>query len=157
MRDPTVGRRIRQVRERLNLTQAEFGKRLGTIKVSVTRYEAGRLPRADLLDRIARMGGVTVEWLLHGDRSAAASQSPESALARRDVSQEFLCLLNPDQALERLSHLPARYRERYRGRIKEIAARIQRELDEYRRVLEAEYRAERAGKRTTGQTRPKRK
>jgi transcriptional regulator with XRE-family HTH domain len=34
----------------------------------VIRYEGGRNPpRADILDRIARLGGVSVDWLLRGD------------------------------------------------------------------------------------------
>src|SRR5262252_3303617 len=50
----------------LGLTQAQFAKRLGVTKVSVARYEAGRLPRLRVLKEIARLGEVTVTWLLDG-------------------------------------------------------------------------------------------
>ena len=40
-------------------------------KVTISRYEAGRIPDAETLSRIAAYGGVTVEWLLHGDPKPA--------------------------------------------------------------------------------------
>lgn len=39
-------------------------------KVTISRYEAGRVPDVETLKNIADYGGVTVEWLLHGDRPA---------------------------------------------------------------------------------------
>src|SRR6266481_179438 len=66
MRIPEVGKRIRQIRQRLGLTQAQFAQRLGVIKVSVARYEAGRVPRPKVLEEIARLGGETVIALLEG-------------------------------------------------------------------------------------------
>src|SRR5713226_5949649 len=59
-----VGGRIREIRRKLGLTQTQFGQRLGVIKISVARYEAGRIPRFRILEEIARIGNVTVAWLL---------------------------------------------------------------------------------------------
>ncbi len=140
MSDLGVGKRIRQVRWRLNLTQQEFGKRLGVIKVSVARYEAGRIPRANLLDRIASLGGVSVEWLLHGGGAATeGTQSP--AVGTRKEDRGLRGLSDPETALNQTSHLPYRYQERYAARVKELTARMLRELEEYARLLEAEHRA----------------
>ena len=51
----------------MNLTQAEFGKRLGLKKLSVVRYEAGAVSRLDVLRKIAHVGGVTLAWVLEGE------------------------------------------------------------------------------------------
>lgn len=131
--DLGVGKRIRQVRRRLNLTQLEFGKRLGVIKVSVARYEAGRIPRATVLDRIASLGGVSVEWLLHGGSAATEGTQP-SAVGTGKEDRGFGSLS------DRTAHLPSRYQERYSARVKELTDRMLRELEEYAQLLEAEYR-----------------
>jgi transcriptional regulator with XRE-family HTH domain len=62
--------RIGQVRGRLALTQRQFGRRVGVSRNAVSLYERGRIPRSAVLDRIARLGGVSVEWLLHGSVQA---------------------------------------------------------------------------------------
>jgi len=61
--------RLREIRGKLS--QEKFGKIFGVTKVTISRYEAGRIPDAETLSRIAEYGGVTVEWLLHGDRAQA--------------------------------------------------------------------------------------
>jgi transcriptional regulator with XRE-family HTH domain len=141
MANPAVGQRIRQARKRMGLTQREFAERLGIIKVSVARYETGRLPRADLLDKIARLAGVTTHWLLHGepgsDRPTVAS--PDAGLS--DSVREVLSTLRNELLLESELHISRR--NRYRQRFIESAERMRREIGEYRRLLQAEHRAER--------------
>jgi transcriptional regulator with XRE-family HTH domain len=78
--------RIGQVRGRLALTQRQFGRRIGVRRNTVSLYERGRMPRSAVLDRIARLGGVSVEWLLHG--------SPQTPLPSGDPAwQEAVGLL----------------------------------------------------------------
>ena len=61
------------------MTQEEFGKILGVRDATISRYESGRIPDAKTLSIIADYGGVTVEWLLHGDKPAAIPESvPET-------------------------------------------------------------------------------
>lgn len=146
MSDLGVGQRIRQVRRRLKLTQTEFGKRLGVIKVSVARYEAGRIPRANVLDRIASLGGVSVEWLLHGGSTATEGTQP-SGVGTGKEDRSLVGLSDREKALNQTTHLPSRYQERYAARVKELTARMLRELEEYARLLEAEYRAGRTKRR----------
>jgi transcriptional regulator with XRE-family HTH domain len=44
-------------------------RRVGVSRNAVIRYENGHgRPRADTLERIAQLGGVSVDWLLRGDR-----------------------------------------------------------------------------------------
>jgi transcriptional regulator with XRE-family HTH domain len=143
-----VGERIREIRRRLRLSQTEFARRLGVIQVSVARYEAGRVPRAEILDRIARLGGVTVGWLLHGQ--GERPNPPLSPTARQipDPLRDLIELLESEIA--RVGQLPSEYRDRYEKRINEIGSRIARELEEYRKVLRVDYTKERRGKKKRG-------
>ena len=65
--------RIAAVRRRLGLSRPAFAARVGVTRNVVTRWEGGRnRPRAETLDRIAKVGGVSVEWLLGGSRRPRA-------------------------------------------------------------------------------------
>jgi transcriptional regulator with XRE-family HTH domain len=68
--------RLRKIRGKLS--QGAFGKVLGVTKVTISRYEAGRIPDVKTLSIIANYGGVSVEWLLHGDKTAELPELPES-------------------------------------------------------------------------------
>jgi transcriptional regulator with XRE-family HTH domain len=62
-----IGRRIREVRRRLNMTQRKFGEILGVVPSAVSAYEAGsKFPPPESLACIAEIGGVTFDWLLAG-------------------------------------------------------------------------------------------
>jgi transcriptional regulator with XRE-family HTH domain len=62
-----VGRRTTHVRERLGLSKVGFARRLGISRNSLIHYErGGGIPRSTILARIARAGGVSVDWLLRG-------------------------------------------------------------------------------------------
>src|SRR2546428_8950880 len=140
MRDASVGQRIRSVRKGLKITQAQFGRRLGIIPLSVARYEAGRVPRADVLERIARFGGVTTSWLLYGERNSDSLLQTEPEIS--EMSQKILEVVQPDWTSTPWVRLPARYRKRYEERVKDAVARLKRELEDYRDRLEMKLRAE---------------
>ena len=60
-----MGRKIRQIRRRLSLTQKEFADRLGVRQATVSRWEsAGDIPEPRALEKIADLGGVLVSTLL---------------------------------------------------------------------------------------------
>jgi len=59
-----ISARIREVRGKLK--KAEFADILGIPRPNFYKYEDGRLPPADVLQKIADYGGVTVKWLLTG-------------------------------------------------------------------------------------------
>ena len=146
MPDASVGRRIRQVRQRLKLTQAGLARELGIIKVSIARYEAGRVPRANLLDRIATLGEVSVEWLLHG-----SSPSQRSGVEIGRVDRPLRGVSLPESLQDRVDTLPARYQARFAVRVKEMRVRLLRELDEYVKLLESENRVERMKRKDSAQ------
>ncbi len=59
-----ISDRIRLVRGKLR--QSAFADILGIPRPNLSRYEKGRQPPADVLQKIADYGGVTVKWLLTG-------------------------------------------------------------------------------------------
>jgi transcriptional regulator with XRE-family HTH domain len=59
-----ISMRIRQVRGKLK--KSEFADALGIPRPNLSRYESGRKPPAEVLQKIADYGGVSVKWLLTG-------------------------------------------------------------------------------------------
>jgi transcriptional regulator with XRE-family HTH domain len=59
-----ISDRIREVRG--NLKRSKFADTLGIPRTNLYKYESGRRPPADVLQKIADYGGVTVKWLLTG-------------------------------------------------------------------------------------------
>lgn len=65
-----LGDRIKKLRA--NLSQEQFGKLIGVNQGTIHKYEKGRAyPSEETLKKIADCGGVTVEWLLHGEEAPA--------------------------------------------------------------------------------------
>ena len=60
-----ISARIRQVRGKKQ--KAKFADILGIPRPNYYKYEDGRKPPADVLQKIADYGGVTVKWLLTGE------------------------------------------------------------------------------------------
>ena len=58
--------RIRQIMRENGLTQQQLSEVLGISQPSVSLYLQGRMPPADVLHRIAQIGGASMEWLLTG-------------------------------------------------------------------------------------------
>lgn len=63
-----IGKRIKAIRESFDCTMEQFGQLVGTTKVAVYNWEAGkRFPSDDSLEWIALLGKTTVEWVVYGD------------------------------------------------------------------------------------------
>ena len=66
----SLGRRIRQMRQSRGITIEEFADRVFVSRVTMNRYELGiRIPSAAKLFQIARVTGVSVDWLLGVDNN----------------------------------------------------------------------------------------
>jgi transcriptional regulator with XRE-family HTH domain len=64
--------RLRDVRHRLGLSQAESAFKLGIGRTTLIGAEQGlRRPRREVLRRMAELGGATVDWLLSGGQRDA--------------------------------------------------------------------------------------
>lgn len=78
---PGLKNRIKTIRA--DLSQDEFGRRIGVTKQAVSKYEKGAsVPSKKTLKNIANHGKVTVGWLLQGESAAAAAQEASLPLAR---------------------------------------------------------------------------
>jgi DNA-binding transcriptional regulator YiaG len=65
-----VGRRVRELRS-FEIVQAQFAHELGISQGQLSRYEQGKSEiGAEILLRLARRSGRTIEWLLTGKDSA---------------------------------------------------------------------------------------
>jgi transcriptional regulator with XRE-family HTH domain len=108
-----ISARIREVRGKLK--KAEFADTLGIPRPNFYKYEDGRQPPADVLQKIADYGGVSVKWLLTGkeeDKDVGtprlSDQSPVvTEPARPCEVQEFLLvqvLLAVEEYMEKYKH-----------------------------------------------------
>ena len=138
MRPSGVALRIRQIRQKLGFNQAQFGERLGVTRLSVARYEAGRIPKWRILEDISRMGEVTVAWLLHGQIPGIQGRPDPPQILSPGLSEPVRTLV---AFLERktpsLGRLSKKGRNRYEQRVEELVTRTTRELEEYQKLLEA--------------------
>ena len=73
----TLGDRITAAREQAGLTQAEVARRLGVRHATLTAWEAdGSEPRANRLQMLSGLLGVSLRWLMTGEGDGPA---PEQA------------------------------------------------------------------------------
>ena len=141
--DRAIGGRLREIRRRLGLTQEEFAESLGLRRVSVARYEAGRIPRMNVLKEIARAGGVSVASLIATESESISSPARDSeSLAGAKLPLLLTRLL---QRLRRqiaiINALPSAVARRsYEERSKTILSRAIRDLAEYRALVEKHSR-----------------
>lgn len=86
-----VGKRIFDIRTKLNLTQEEFGEMIdGAKKGIVSRWENGmNLPNRKRLEMIAEKGGISVEKLLFGSLENYARDRIETITHSKDWENHF--------------------------------------------------------------------
>ncbi len=71
---PGIGERGAGIRRQLGLSQAAFARLLGVSRNTLAKAERGHVPRAVTLGRVARAGGVSVDWLMQGSRDSGAGR-----------------------------------------------------------------------------------
>jgi transcriptional regulator with XRE-family HTH domain len=65
------GKRVRQARESVGLTQVQLARKLGVSRTTVLRWENGRFSPRFALEKLARVTGVRAAWLAFGDGEPA--------------------------------------------------------------------------------------
>ncbi|MBA3756304.1 MAG: helix-turn-helix transcriptional regulator [Nitrosomonas sp.] len=93
-----IGRRIKQLRESLNLSQKTLGKLVGVTDAAITFWELGqRTPRGNNLKKLAKALGVT-EAELYQDNSSELSSNPEAehAIIRITIQECIRNMSNDD-------------------------------------------------------------
>ncbi|MCH4426205.1 helix-turn-helix transcriptional regulator [Staphylococcus haemolyticus] len=63
-----IAQRINQLRLDENISQIEFGKRVGVGRLAVTRWEnRAQLPKMEAIRKLAKEFNTTPEWILYGE------------------------------------------------------------------------------------------
>ena len=80
-----IGNRIKKLRKELDLTQTEFGAKIGSVQNTITGYENGRRnPSAPVITLICEKFGVNEEWLRTGEGEMFKS-TPSDALEQLTI------------------------------------------------------------------------
>ena len=86
-----IGQRIKQLREKLGLSQREFAEKIGKSRIGVAQWEAGkRTPDESTLKLIAKEFGVSEEWLKTGEGEVFVKKPPEFVEGLDDFLKDFL-------------------------------------------------------------------
>ena len=90
----SLGPRIKYIRKRLGCNQDEFAKKLNLRnKQSISFYELDKtFPTIDTLAEIAKMGEVTMDWLLVGERN-------QNIITQKNVTGSIAGVINGDAIL----------------------------------------------------------
>lgn len=62
----SIGKRIKEARQRVGLTQAEVARRMGISRTSASIWESGGSVSQENIPRLAKVLKVTPEWLHYG-------------------------------------------------------------------------------------------
>ena len=88
--------RIKKLRKALNLTQAEFASRIGSVQNTITGYETGRrVPSNQVISLICREFNVDETWLRTGEGEMFLSRPKDELdeiLTRHGIPHEFRAL-----------------------------------------------------------------
>ena len=117
-----MNKRIKLIREKKNLTQDEFGKRIGSARNTIANYEtANRTPSNAVITSICREFNVNEEWLRTGEGEMFLPTDIETEIAKLTVQ---LLTEQSDSFKSRLITALARLSEEQWELLAEIAEEI---------------------------------
>lgn len=138
-----IGKRLRLIRERMGITQAEVGEKLGIQSQHVSKYERGEtVPTWENLIKLIDLYDVNINWLLTGKGSMFLSpvnyslQGEKELTAVRDIEpdsqiEEIIIELRKDFDLKSLIY---DYVKNYR-KLRLTTARLQEKIDQMKQKL----------------------
>ena len=143
--------RLRKLRKALDLTQAEFAERIGSVQNTITGYESGkRNPSNPVISSICKEFNVNEDWLRNGNGEMFL---PES----QDEIDQLTKRYNLEPAIQifikKLVSLPPEQRKIVSALIMDMALEvsqiedqeeedsIDKQVEAYRKALEAEKEA----------------
>lgn len=89
------GDRIRKLRESRRLTQVELGRMLNVSKSVISAYENGQyLPKHNILWKIAKQFGVSMDYLYGMDKAEPETNSPDMLLHVKGLDEEQLHIVS---------------------------------------------------------------
>ncbi|MFZ0390287.1 MAG: helix-turn-helix transcriptional regulator [Calditrichia bacterium] len=78
MKSSETSKRIRKIMKEKKLTQQNLSQLLQISQPSISQYLQGRIPPANVLHEIAKIGNTTMEWLVSGKNPPEAGQVQET-------------------------------------------------------------------------------
>ena len=118
-----MNNRIKQIRRKAELTQTQFGERIGLRQNSIARIEAGtRVPSEVVIKAICREFHIRPEWLMHGEGPMTVpttSKTLDEVARRYSESRTFRAILDVYAELDDTS---LDMFERYIERLTEVLA-----------------------------------
>ena len=118
-----MNNRIKEIRRKAELTQTQFGERIGLQQNSIARIEAGtRVPSEAVIKAICREFHIRLEWLMHGEGQMnvpTASKTLDEVARRYSESRTFRYILDVYAELDDTSRAMF---ERYIERLTEVLA-----------------------------------
>lgn len=138
-----IGKRLRAIRERLGITQAEVGEKLGIQSQHVSKYERGEtVPTWENLIKLVERYDVNINWLLTGKGSMFLSPfnysttGEKQGLSIKDLEldsqlEEIIIELQNDSDLKRLIY---DYIKHYR-QLRLTTTRLQEKIDQMKQKL----------------------
>ena len=87
-----IGNRIKELRNKKKLTQAELGAMVGLTYIQIGRYEIGKsVPSSDVLQKLAPALDTTSDYLINGSQDdAIAAQLTDRELLKQFKEVELL-------------------------------------------------------------------
>jgi len=75
-----LGKRIHEQRKQIGLTQAQLASKIEISHTQLTRYESKNIqPPADVLQRLANVFDVSIDYLVNGNKSDKVEQTLKDA------------------------------------------------------------------------------
>ena len=75
-----LGKRIQELRKQIGLTQAQLATKIEVSHTQLTRYESKNIqPPADVLQRLAEVFDVSIDYLVNGNKSDKVEQTLKDA------------------------------------------------------------------------------
>jgi len=88
--------RIDEIRKDSSLSQKQFAGMLNISQSAVSKYLTQRIPPADIMLKIARIGNTTIEWILTGNMSykiieenLLVSENKNNYRTQKDLSEKI--------------------------------------------------------------------
>ena len=107
-----ISNRINFIRRQNNLTQEQLAEELGISQPAVSKYLKERIPPADVLYNLAKLGKTTIEWILSGEKryfyeegSGRVKDSEEAYSADADIVLAKKIALLPTEAKKTISEM----------------------------------------------------
>lgn len=107
MEQYSIGDRLRDLRTSKGVNQDQAAESCGISRIALARYETGaRIPRAEIVTKLADYYGVSVDYLLCREDATANTDKKEAPAATKDdKGMELFAKLNDENKAQVLQYM----------------------------------------------------